>query len=524
MARIWTCPACGSVMAAEASICTGCGARAPHASGPAAERWSRPPGELAVRIDVADLPGLLSKTLVVEPGTLAMILEDGRNALGVVGPGAYTLQGALEALPGMRGLTRVTAILMDGGQVILPFALEGIQTADPLGLKLDLELAVHITAPVDFFVNFMRGQGHVTTGALAGHLLPEVEAAAAEWLARHTVAELGANLALKEELAASIEEYLRPALLPLGLAFDRVRAFGFRHERWDALRRQGEELFLQVSAAEAQAAGQRRLADALNAAEVSQLAAETERVARIEQRSRLWARLRDAALAGQLGDLASAETLRQALADHDRRRILGEEELAALARAAAERREDADRARARLVAILKLKQEGEQRLLVEAQRHDLSLAEIRHRAEEEAERQRAHLALEEQRALWQIRTAQLEADARRAAEAADAAAARVQRLEEQQADLARQLQAARTAAEIAAIERKQDRLDAELGLALLEKMKAIRRRDEQERRLFDLRIKRAEAELALEIEERRLDLQLRAGRERGKMASDQATE
>ncbi len=79
-------------------------------------------------------------------------------------------------------------------------------------------------------------------------------------------------------------------------------------------------------------------------------------------------------------------------------------------------------------------------------------------------------------------------------------------------------------AEIAAIEREQDRLDAELGLALLEKMKAIRRRDEQEGRLFDLRMKRAEAELALDIEARRLDMQLRAERERGKMASDQATE
>lgn len=79
-------------------------------------------------------------------------------------------------------------------------------------------------------------------------------------------------------------------------------------------------------------------------------------------------------------------------------------------------------------------------------------------------------------------------------------------------------------AEIAAIEREQDRLDAELGLALLEKMKAIRRRDEQEGRLFDLRMKRAEAELALDIEARRLDMQLRAERERGKMAFDQATE
>jgi membrane protease subunit (stomatin/prohibitin family) len=521
MTSTWTCPTCGRALPAEAHFCTGCGARAPRVVNGAGARWSRPVGELAVRIEVDDLPGLLSKNLVVEPGTRALFLEDGRNALGVVGPGAYTLQTALDALPGMKGLRRVTAILLEGGEVTLPFALAGIYTADPLALKLDVVLAARIEKPMEFFVNCMQGRGRVTAADLVNRLLGEVEAAAAEWLARHTVAELGAALALREELATHIEEHLRPALRRLGLAFDRVTALRFRHERWDALRSQREDLFLQISEAEARAAGQRRLADVLAAAEVAQIAAETQRVARFEQRSQLWTRLRDAALADRLGDLRSAESFRQAVADFDRRRILDEEEIAGLAREVAARREDADLARAHLLAQLKLKQEGEQRLLAEAQRHDLSLAEIRHRAAEEAERQRTHLALEEERALWLIRTQRVEAEARQAAEAASAAAERELALQAQMAELERRLRAARNDAEIAAIEREQDRLDAELGLALLEKMKAVKRRDEQERRLFDLRIKREEAELALTVDERRLDMQLRAERERGKIAANQ---
>ena len=59
------------------------------------------------------------------------------------------------------------------------------------------------------------------------------------------------------------------------------------------------------------------------------------------------------------------------------------------------------------------------------------------------------------------------------------------------------LRDARTQAEIEAIEREQDRLDLELGMQALERMKAIRRKDEEERILIALRTQREQAEITL---------------------------
>ncbi len=76
------------------------------------------------------------------------------------------------------------------------------------------------------------------------------------------------------------------------------------------------------------------------------------------------------------------------------------------------------------------------------------------------------------------------------------------------------LQQARTQAEIDAIEREQDRLDLELGMQALERMKAIKRKDEEERLLIALRVQREQAEIGLMAEQRRLEMQLQAERQR----------
>ena len=54
-------------------------------------RWVADPDQFAARIQVEDLPGMLANQLIVEPGTRALIVNDGIYA-GDVGAGTYTLK------------------------------------------------------------------------------------------------------------------------------------------------------------------------------------------------------------------------------------------------------------------------------------------------------------------------------------------------------------------------------------------------------------------------------------------------
>jgi hypothetical protein len=73
----------------------------------------------------------------------------------------------------------------------------------------------------------------------------------------------------------------------------------------------------------------------------------------------------------------------------------------------------------------------------------------------------------------------------------------------------RELEDARNKAQIEGLEREQDRLDAELGILLLEKTKAVRRRDEEEGNRIELERKMRELEIDLRRQDAELERTLR---------------
>ncbi|MGC8780484.1 MAG: hypothetical protein ACP5UQ_06425 [Anaerolineae bacterium] len=177
---------------------------------------------------MGDLPGFLGRGLVVEPGVCAIFLEEGRAAVGQVGPGHYTLDTLLDRVPGMRGIRRVTAIMAEAGEVSLPFHLADLPFADGRRVAAHAELCFRLADGLASFVNFMQGRERVLRDELRDHLLPEVEDAAREWVASRRSADLSGSLVQKDALAAAVGEHLRETLEALGLQFERVRALAFQ--------------------------------------------------------------------------------------------------------------------------------------------------------------------------------------------------------------------------------------------------------------------------------------------------------
>ena len=139
-----TCPRCHELNRPGARYCRHCGAAlggqtvpqvAVSAPQPVVEekRWRRRPGEIAARVESADLPGRLTKELIVEEGTNAIILEDGQS-IPLAGPGRYPMQTLADRLRHWGQGREMTAILVESGEIHLSFQLPDLWSRDPLRL------------------------------------------------------------------------------------------------------------------------------------------------------------------------------------------------------------------------------------------------------------------------------------------------------------------------------------------------------------------------------------------------------
>lgn len=502
------CPHCHRDVRADANFCPYCGNPLKSDPRPRIEdaRWARRPEDFATRVDVHDVPSYFRKDVIVEPGTQAILLVDGRNEAGTVGPGRYTLQTLRERMPLIGRARSVVAILVDVGATALEFTVTRLFTRDPLEIALDVRLGVQVAQPVAFLVNFMKGRRSVTLQELRQYLYPEIQNAAAEFIGRYSVQDLGTNLNLKEELAMHVEAHLMETFREMGLRFDRVRAMNFRHEQWDEIQKTKAQYFLQIGKEEAELEGRKRLLDVFDQKALLEIAEETRKVTHYEQKAQLWARMRQAVLQNRMDEIRSEEDFARFMRQISRQRLLEENELEELKRELLERKEDHERQRAFLLAKAELEQQYALKMLELSQRRDLSLQELELEQEIARKRLEGELAIEEKRWAWELKRRREEAEFRRAQEEA-----------ERKAKLEAMRDEALTRAEIDDLERRSIQEDLELGLGALRKMKAINREDleeqlrirwEDEKRRLEMELQRQRQQLELELQRYRLEKEM----------------
>lgn len=515
------CRFCGKEMPAVAQFCPHCGKSTEGSQRPAmvSNTWAREPNDFATRIEIDDLEGTLQRNLIVEPGTQAIILIDGRNLVGTVGPGRYTLRTFADklTLPSLR--TRATALLVDTGEVDLALTVNDVYTSDPLKIALDCHLAVGVVGPLAFFTNLLKGGRSYSLDQLKAYLYDEIQDAAQECVGAQSAASLHANLAHKQEFATHIAAHLDETLRQTGLGFSRVRTMNFRHARWNELTQQQEEYFLQLSKEEADLAQRKRMFDVLDQGEVQSLIEETRKLEHNEQRVQLRERMRRAVLSDKFSELTTGQEMERFLRDLDRQKLIADDEWDRVQRTIQSQRddelwtrrlaeEDRERARAHLVARLKLENDYELKQIELLQRSDLSEAELDFQLKLERQRVEGEQTLEARRQEFRLEQTKQQAAFDREQTQLDAILRREQQMQDEQQRLNLALQNARATADINNIEREQDRLDMELGLLALEKMKAVRRKDDEERELLRLKTRREEMEIDLAAEEVRLRLRL----------------
>ena len=468
------CPKCKAKLDSAARFCGSCGSPVAldRDSRVSRHRWARGPGDFATRIEVEDLKGLFKKELIVEEGTTALLFSEGKLT-GTLASGSYDFAGAVKVVLGLDKIKSATVLLVDAGDLELDFDVKGRFTKDPVKVDVKLMTIVNLENPAFFYRNVMKGRKSYSLHDLRSSIYDEVKDALQEVIGECTVEELSSNLDLKRSFELKLAGHLKTTFQLNGFEFVQVRTIQYTLGEYEKIRDIRQKVFLQVSEKEAELEGKTRLFDVLKREDVQVLVEETARVEQYEKRLDLWSRMRRAVGSDRMDEVRSEDELEAFLHEIDKSKLIRAEEMGELKRSFSEKVEDHDVARAHLLEKLEIEQK------IERER-------IEALAREELEEEVLEVKLRRRRA-------ELEAEV--AEKRIKEAAKREEAIKDRQAELQLRLEKAKTEVEIRELEREQDRLDHELGLATLEKMKAIKLKEQREKMLLDLEMEQKRVEI-----------------------------
>jgi len=391
------CGVCGTQNRNDARFCRKCGRPLKENVAPEIQQqhWARQPEEFAVRIEANDLPGILRRGLIVEPGCNAMLVVNGGNQ-GVVPPGEYTLDTLSQKIGAwVSGVSeQVTALLVDITPTDLEFNLGGRFTRDPLPIGVTIRLRVEVSEPAKFLVNVLKGGERFTKNELRQYLYPEIIQIADNWLRQHTLEDLIENPRLKSELELAIEDILRQTFTQSGLRFLQVRTVELNLEPYDQIKGIRGQTKLKIYEAEARSeneaaladiqlrqartevAARQNFADIQHQVDLQSLAEETRKAEVEERKAELYQRMRQIAMSGRINEIQSQADLERFIDETDRQKLLRENERAELIKSWNEAGEDRQRARAHVLARLEVERDFELRMTSLRLQHEQDVARL----------------------------------------------------------------------------------------------------------------------------------------------------
>jgi hypothetical protein len=304
-------------------------------------RWSAPADVFARRVSLEDSEvsrGILTDSIVIEPGTRACAMVEGRF-LGEIPAGEFTFRDFRDKLQFWRK-GQATFLLTRSDVVRLPVNCTGFVSADDVPIDVRIDVGVQIDDPVLFMNNLMGPRKEYPVHELAERLTPAVKQEAWVATARLNVEELRGP-AVAAKVAQQVVDAIAPAFRRYGL-----RVFGVEgmlmqptgmEKHWDKVKENNIEL-----------AGE-RLANKRMGDDVGIL---SERIALREK-------LRDIAISDRFDEARSEEELKGLISQVDKARLFRKEEMDQLVEGFEHRKDDREALRRHIVEVLDVNRQQE---------------------------------------------------------------------------------------------------------------------------------------------------------------------
>ncbi|MCR5414923.1 MAG: zinc-ribbon domain-containing protein [Kiritimatiellae bacterium] len=254
----WTkCPQCGKWVANDAKFCSGCN----HRLFPedridlAGGVWARKPGEFARRFELDDVSFLKKSGLLVQEGTTAILLENGK-AEKELGPGRHQPLGTLRFLNWFGNPPPRSAVMIDSGECVFRVDFTGggsgtdavgsapLRTAEEMeiGCVAEITLKYIPGKSGQFIANVMKEARSVTMTDICSILYANALSAVRDLCLQSTVEDLVKDPARRERFEEAICRALRANLEGWGLEIIRAGAVEFYGPAYEDMRAKYGEL------------------------------------------------------------------------------------------------------------------------------------------------------------------------------------------------------------------------------------------------------------------------------------------
>jgi len=329
-------------------------------------RWGAPADIFArtLSLEDNDIPrGWLTNSIIIEPGTRACAMVDGRF-LGEIPSGEFTFHDFRDKLQIWRK-GQATVLLTRSDVVRLPVNCDGFVSADEVPIDMRIDVGVQIDDPILFMNNLMGPRKEYPVRELAERLTPAVKQEAWVATARLKVDELRGP-AIASQVAQQVVEAIAPAFRRYGLNVFSVEGMLMQpsgmEKHWEKVKDNNVEV------------ADERLVNKRLGDDVGIL---TDRISLREK-------LRDIAISDQFDKARSEEELKTLIAGVDKARLLRKEEVDQLAEGFDQRKDDREAVRSHIVEVLDINRQQEidelrmqvgHSLEIASRKNDLQLAE-----------------------------------------------------------------------------------------------------------------------------------------------------
>ena len=246
-----TCGRCGVTVSTSSEFCWKCGCNlADQSKAPLfGNRWVRDADDFATRVDECDVKGFLSKGLIIEHGTQAMLFQRGKFC-GYLDPGTYDAGGFAKKFATLNLTSPTSVVLTDAGDVELRLEAIKLYSKEQMEIDATFKAVVRLKDTEQFFTNAFKSRNRLSVGYLGGSLTEELRGALQTFVGARPVDELYSNASLRTDVEGQMQLELEPILERIGLEMVQLRFIDFFCPAYDPMREKEAELYVDTRQAD----------------------------------------------------------------------------------------------------------------------------------------------------------------------------------------------------------------------------------------------------------------------------------
>jgi len=238
-----TCGVCGAELALTSQFCWKCGADqeampAPNVIG---HRWVRNAEDFAVRVDDVDVPGLLTKGIMIEHGTRAILFQQGKY-MGELHEGIRDIGGLLQRINHFNTNVPASIVIMDAGDIAMDLDVSDIRTAENIPVSAFARVVLNVSDPDSLFLNLFKAKKRYTLVELRESLVLELKNTVEIAGAGYSAHDLFGNPQLRQTMETDIQQLMDDIVNRVGLKIVQLRIMRFESPAFEEIRKEKGEI------------------------------------------------------------------------------------------------------------------------------------------------------------------------------------------------------------------------------------------------------------------------------------------